>query len=433
MKTKDLIHQLTGTTDFILENIKFEDENTSIILEGRLRKSKSCRCGICGKKAKLYDQGRKSPRRWRLLNVGTKRLYLEVVIPRVCCEHHHIVTSSVPWARHDSWFNHAFEEQIAWLAVHTSKSTISQLMRIDWHTVGNICRRVYEDLEKKSTTSRFDNLKRIGIDETSYKKGHKYLTVVVNHDTRAVIWCHVGLGSEVLSKFFEQLTPAQRESIECVSADGARWIAACVEKYCPKVERCVDPFHVVSWATDALDTVRKAIWKEAMDAVKVAPKRSKGRPKKDEVVNAEKKAASGIKSTRYALFKNPEDLSPFQKEKLKFIAESHPKLYRAYLLKEELRLAIKAPAHLIVQELAKWMGHAQRCRIPAFLELRKKIKRNLDGIIASAKNNLSNARIEATNNKIKLIIRTAYGFRNTDNLLAMIMLSCSELKPSLPT
>ena len=115
-----------------------------------------------------------------------------------------------------------------------------------------------------------------------------------------------------------------------------------------------------------------------------------------------------------------------------FLTKANPKLYRAYLLKENLRLALKAGPNEIVGLLMKWMAWAQRCRIPVFRDLRKKIKRNFTAIVASAKHHLSNARSEATNNKIKLIIRTAYGFRNIDNLIAMVMLSCSELKPSLP-
>ena len=123
-------------------------------------------------------------------------------------------------------------------------------MRIEWHTVGEILSRVYKELEEKPS-ERFDNLVNIGIDETSYKKGHKYMTVVVNHDTNSVIWCSIGYKKEVLQRFFDGLTPKQRESIRCVSADGARWIADCVKEYCPNDALCIDPFHVVSWATDA--------------------------------------------------------------------------------------------------------------------------------------------------------------------------------------
>ena len=84
-------------------------------------------------------------------------------------------------------FTKAFEDTVAWLATHTAKAVVSEFMRVNWRTVGGICNRVYKDLEKEAP-SRYDGLVNIGIDETSYKKGHKYMTVVLNHDTNSVVW-----------------------------------------------------------------------------------------------------------------------------------------------------------------------------------------------------------------------------------------------------
>ena len=232
-------------------------------------------------------------------------------------------------------------------------------------------------------------------------------------------------------QFFELLTPDQRASIRCVSADGAGWIAACIQKYCPNAERCADPFHVVSWATEALDKERRKAWAEAHQVAKESPKRSKGRPAKGETANTEKKQATSVKNLRYVLLKNPENLSENQQAQLKFLTEANPRLYRAYLLKEASRLALKAGADEISEALTMWMAWAQRCRIPGFRELRLKIKRNFESIVAAAKHNLSNARMEATNNKIKLVIRVAFGFRNEENMISMVMLTCSDVRPRL--
>ena len=199
----------------------------------------------------------------------------------------------------------------------------------------------------------------------------------------------------------------------------------------PNAQRCVDPFHVVSWATDALDQVRRQAWSEAHRQVKNLPKRKPGRPAKGKTT-PEKKQVKTLKNLRYALLKNPENLSENQQAQLQFLTKANPKLYRAYLLKENLRLALKAGPDEIAEALTKWMAWAQRCRIPVFRDLRMKIKRHFSAIVAAAKFKLSNARSEATNNKIKLIIRTAFGFRNVDSLSAMVMLSCSDLRPVLP-
>lgn len=430
MHTKGLIKLLTGTVDLVVTDVVEDAELDAVVIKVRPKKKLLGRCGKCHRKAKYYDSGR-GARRWRCPDLGSTKVFLEAEMPRVECKEHGVVTAYVPWARHSSRFTRNFEEMTCWLSVHSSKKVVSTFMRIDWHSVGNICDRVYAELDGTSA-SRFDGLINIGIDETSYKKGHKYMTVVVNHDTASVVWCAQGYGKEVLASFFQRLTPEQRASIRCVSADGARWIASCVEEYCPNAVRCLDPFHVVSWATTELDKVRRNLWSESHAEAVKASKRLRGRPKKGEVANPEKKEAASIKNCRYALLKNPENLSERQKEQLGFLVEANPRLFRAYLLKEQLRLALKATPDKIVEELTSWMAWAQRCRIPGFRDLRKKIKRHFDAIVATAKYGLSNARGEAINNKIKLTIRMAYGFRNTGNMISMIMLRCSDVQLRLP-
>jgi transposase len=430
MRTKNLAQLIIGASGFVLEDITMDAETSEITLAVRTSKHESCRCGICRRKAVRYDRGR-GMRRWRCLDIGSQKVYIEAEEPRVFCRKHGVVTASVPWARHNSRFTKAFEETVTWLTVHASHTVVSEFMRVEWRTVGDICERVYDELKKASPTI-FNGQAYIGIDETSYKKGHKYMTVVINHETGGVIWCAVGYGKDVLSRFFETLTLEQRASIRCVTADGARWIKDCVEEYCPQAERCVDPFHVVAWATDALEELRRDVWREAYRQAKVAPKRSPGRPSQREDVNPEKRQLKQVRGLRFALLKNPENLTANQKDQLDFLGKTNPALYRGYLLKEGLRLALKEGKSKIVEALKDWMAWAQRCRIPVFRKLREKIKRNFDAIVASAKNGLSNARMEATNNKIKLGIRMAFGFRNDGNMLAMVMLTCSSVQPSLP-
>jgi len=189
-------------------------------------------------------------------------VYIEATAPRVQCPEHGVVVAKVPWARHDSDYTYDFETAVTWLALHATAQDVSEYFRIDWHTVGSIARRVQKSLEDEQP-SRFDNLEAIGIDETSYKKGHKYMTVIVDHKTGHLIWARKGHGKEVLTEFFKELTEEQRASIRYVTADGARWIADCVKDYCPNAERCIDPFHVVAWANDCLDEVRKVAVQQA--------------------------------------------------------------------------------------------------------------------------------------------------------------------------
>jgi transposase len=305
---------------------------------------------------------------------------------------------------------------------------VAEACRIDWETVGAIIRRVEAD-ERAKRPPLYDGLRSIGIDETSYRKGHKYLTVIVNHDTSEVIWAHKGHGKEVLAGFFKLLTEQQRATIESITGDGAGWITECAEEFCPGAERLLDAFHIVSWATDALDDVRRRIWNGLRKQEKKA-KRKAGRPKKGE--GPAPSAAESVKASRFALLKNPANLTQNQQAKLEMLAVADGELYRGYVLKERLRLLLKMTVDDAALELDGWLDSACRCRTPEFVELSKKIRKHKERILKTIASGLSNARVEAINNKIKVTIRMAYGFRNIDNLIAMIMMRCSNLPFSLP-
>ena len=130
--------------------------------------------------------------------------------------------------------------------------------------------------------------------------------------------------------------------------------------------------------------------------------------------------------------KNPENLTQNQRATMELIVKSDKKLHRAYLLKEKLRLVFQHTYDEAAIELDTWLKWSQRCRIKEFVELRNKIKRHKAAILASIKYGLTNARIEAVNNKIKVTIRMGYGFRNIDNLIALVRLRCSDYNIILP-
>ena len=316
---------------------------------------------------------------------------------------------------------------------------MAEYKRIDWETVGHCVSRTLNEIEP-DRSRRLNGLVRIGIDETSYKKGHKYITVVLNHDTNTVVWAAPGHGKAVLDRFFRGLTEEQRNSIRVVTGDGARWITSAIEEYCPNCDRCVDPFHVVEWATEAVDEVRREVWREAYNEYKQLETnlpRSPGRPRLDDestaMLTAAKRKAAEIKRSTYALGKAPENLTDNQKIRLEMIAQQNPRLYRAYRIKEKLRLLLKLDdVEEAAKELKSWLWWASHSRIPAICNLARKIRRHKEHILNTIRLGISNARIEATNNKIKLIIRKAYGFRNIGNMIDLIYLVCSDLEIPLP-
>ena len=145
--------------------------DTSIMIEVHATKGEQCRCGICGKKSKFYDNGNEGARTWRACDWAGHKVILVGPSCRVNCKEHGVVTCRFPWARHGSRFTRKFEEQTAWMAVNCSRVAVAAFMRISWNTVGPIIERVEKDFDI-NPNARFDNLVRIGVDETSYRKGH---------------------------------------------------------------------------------------------------------------------------------------------------------------------------------------------------------------------------------------------------------------------
>ena len=396
-------------------------------------------CPICHRRCKCYDRKNPQPRSWRALDWGATLVEVVYDTHRIDCPEHGVLVADVPWAYPGSGFTKDFDLTVGWLAVYLPRSVVSKYMRIDWETVGRCVHRTLTDIEPERSR-RLDNLVNIGIDETSYKKGHKYITVIVNHDTNAVVWAAQGHGKTVLESFYKQLSKEQLSSIKVVTGDGARWITDCVREFTPDCERCVDQFHVVQWAMEALDEVRREVWNEAYADVKQLKKehpRGKGRPKEDDpstaIIRAAKEKAEEIKNSAYALGKAPEHLTEKQQLRVQMIAENNNRLYRAYRMKEMLRLLLKIKdVDEAEATLKRWLWWASHSRISAFKELYEKIKRHKQHILNAIRLGMSNARIEATNNKIKLIIRKAYGFRNIQNMLDMVYLVCSDLRIPLP-
>lgn len=429
MLCNNYIKKILNVKYTAIDKTVFEDD--TFIIQVHATKGHQCRCGICGRKCKVYDSGNYGARTWRACDWSTYKVILVAPSCRVRCPEHGVVTCQFPWARHNSGFTYDFEQITAWLAVNCSKVAVSEFMRISWGTVGAIVKRVNDALDT-DPEKRFNNLFRIGVDETSYKKGHKYITTVINHDTGKVIWASEGHGKSVFSSFFDQLTEEQRANIQLVSGDGAKWIDECIKEYCPNAERCVDPFHVISWAMEALDDMRVDTWRSIKKEVALCKRPAKrGRKPKDTPKTID--VAKEIKTSKLILGKSMEKLTSRQADKIDWISKTDPKLFRAYKLKEALRYVFHSDtAEEAEEKLDAWIKWARHCRLPKFVELQKKINRHRKSILNTIKYHLSNARVEAINNKIKLSIRMAYGFRNIDNMLAMIMLRCSGIDVRLP-
>jgi transposase len=425
VRSKRVWAGLLGVEQVVVESVRFEPfvspdgvlgeggrTDGVVVVSVRPKAGWGRRCGVCARRCPGYDQGR-GLRWWRTFDVGLRAAFVEAPAPRVRCVVHGVVVAAVPWARHDAGHTRGFDEQVAWFATRMSKTAVATWLRISWATVGVIVARVMADADAK-VGDRLDGLTRIGVDEISYKRGYKYLTVVVDHTTRRVLWLAEGRSKSTLTQFFRLLGPDRAARIELVSADGADWIFNAVRDTCPNAEICLDPFHVVKWAGDALDVIRRQVWNTARKTGNTEQGRQ-------------------LQHARWALWRKPEDLSPAQQAKLADIQRTNKPLYRAYLLKEQLREVFAVRGQTGIALLDRWLAWAARSKLTPFVELARKIKTYFrDDIVSTLTHGLSNGLIEATNTKIRLLTRIAYGFKSANALIALVKLHLGGYHIQLP-
>jgi transposase len=409
VRRRSVWKKLFGLRRAVVEDVELEEDG-SLVLAVRPAARECDRCPHCRRRCPGYDWG-EGRRRWRALDLGTTFAYLEAEAPRVSCKRHGVLVAAVPWARHDSNFTRSFEDQVSWLAVQTSKTAVSQLMRIAWRTVGWICERVMA--EETAKRDLFAGLKRIGVDEISIRKGQRYLTVVVDHDSGRLVWAAPGRDRKTVEQFLELLGKERCQQIKLVSCDMASWITGPVSQRCPNASVCYDPFHLVQLATDALDEIRREVWNEA---------RRQG----------QQQLARELKGARFALWKNPANLTERQKLKLARVQKLNQRLYRAYLISQQLREIYRVPLEHAIILLDGWLRWARRCRLQPFVKLANTITQQRSGIQAAIRHGLSNARVEQVNTQLRLITRRAYGFHSPHAVIALAMLSLGGLCPPLP-
>jgi len=367
------------------------------------------RCPECGERGKPaeYDVVR-----WRTLDVHGKRAFLESRLPRIICGEHGKITAAVPWARHDDRFSRPFEEFAAWKAAHAPWTRVAAELRVTWEALAGIVSRAAADAA--AGLDRLEGLRRIGIDEKSWGKGSgKFLVIVTDHDAGKVAWIGEGRCQATVRAFFKALGPDRAKLLTHVSADGAEWIHPVVREHAPQAQLCLDAFHVVKWAGEKLDELRRRTAGEL---------RAAGRG--DE--------AAALGKGMWALRKDYAKLSPGQRGSLAQIAVTNKPLYKGYLIKEQIREAFKVKGDQgksLMRGVTAW---AHRCRIPEFAKLAKTLSRYRKPIEATLGGGPSNGRAEALNSQVNALITRARGFRSAAALINMIDFVHGGLCPDSP-
>ena len=269
-----------------------------------------------------------------------------------------------------TWGGHTREldDTAAWLALQCSKTAVTALLRVTWRTVGNMVARVGAEID--ATVDRLDGLRRIGIDEISYKRGHRYLTVVVDHDSGRLVWAQPGRDKATVRAFFDQLGGPDRARSPTYRQMGPigslRWSPSGARMRCCARIR-------FTWCVG-----HRCARRGPSRGVERGP-----RGRHPAACRPSTGKARLLKHARYALWKNPENLTIRQREKLAWVAKTDPRLHRAYLLKEGLRLVFHLKGQAGKEALDRWIAWAQRCRIPSFVDLQRRIRKHRAAIDAT--------------------------------------------------
>jgi transposase len=363
-------------------------------------------CGQTGRHLQIHDRRVK---RWRHLDLGSSRCWIECELRRLRCPMCGVRPEPVPWARPGAAHTRDFEDVVAWLAQQMAFAPITRLLRVGWHTIGPIVARVVADhLDDR----RLQGLVCIGVDEISYRRHHRYLTTVADHATGAIVWTAPGRNSSTLQAFFDELGDA-KASIRAVSIDMSGEYQRAIRAAVPDAEIAFDPFHVVRLAARATDQVRRDEW-NAHD-------------------RSHTPTGRWVKSTRWSLLKAPEHQTVRQLAKLHEVSQVNRRLYRAFLLHEELRLLYHLPdPALAPAHLDAWLAWAARSRLRPFVRLARTLRAHREGILAAIRLGLTNGRLEGLNSKIRLISHRAFGFHSADPLIALVYLCCAGVTIELP-
>lgn len=393
------------TSPWVVEGIEFSKENKRLDIKINFQRGTQFPCPVCSAPAPAYDTSEKT---WRHLNFFQYEAYLTARVPRVKCSNAGcgIKQVSVPWARSDSGFTLLFEALVMFLTGEMPVKAAATLL-------GEHDTRIWRIFDHYVQSARaqadYSEVRRVGIDETSARKGQNYISLFFDLDERRLLFGTDGKDNETVKAFTEDLkahngTP---ENITSACIDMSKAFIKGIREALPNAEITFDPFHLIQLMNDALSKVRA-------EESRLFPELLHG--------------------SRYAFLKNPENLTEKQDETLTKLSHFRLKTGRAYLIKLALQDVYFAPSRKDAETLLKrWYNWVIRCQIEQVKKVAKTVKDHWNGILAWFDSKLSNGFLEAVNGLIQAAKRRARGYRSTKNLINMAYLIAGKLDFRLPT
>lgn len=378
-----------------------ETEKFMVVHIDRLR-GRLLRCGVCRQRCRKVHSVRKL-REWRDLSMRKLPLKLRYRPRRVDCPRCGVRVEDFPWAEPWARVTTALSNAVAVLARELSWQGTARQYALNWKSVATIVKRAvdYGRRHRKRPPVHV-----IGIDEVSRRKGQVYLTVVYDLERRVLLWVGDDRTEEAVRPFFTEELGARRcRTLQVVCMDMWAAYAKLVREHAPNAQILFDRFHIVKHLNEAVDAVRRELWRQLTA-----------------------KERTPFKGTRWLLLKNPWNLTDHQKDRLSTLVRWNSPLVRAWYLKEAFQLFwfYKQPARASAH-LTKWIRSAMRSKLEAFKKFAQMLRGHLDGILSWTKVRVSNGAVEGMNNKIKSISHRSFGFRTAANFIAAIYHCCARL------
>lgn len=361
----------------------------------RIRKTSTC--PSCGKRCKRIEESIK--RTIRDIDIGNLESYITFFENKIQCRCGYRGIEKLEFTRPYSRTTMRFEEFVALLCEKMSLKDVSGIVKLNWKTV-----KAIDKLHIKSRLTPLEDIypTRIGIDEIAYKKRYNYLTIVRDLDLGKVIWIGINRKEETLDRFFQALGIIKTRNIKLTVLDMWDPYIASLRKNCPSAEIIFDKFHVVKKVNEALDSVRKA-----------------------EFARADPIERKLMKKKRFLILARNKHLEEKNKESLNQLLDQNKTLYASYLLKEQLSdIMDEDNPGLAIKRLKRWIKNASKSGIAQFDGCVKTISNYMYGIHNFFRNKVTNAASEGFNNKIGVIKRRAYGFRDFEYFMLKIFQSC---------
>lgn len=379
--------------------IRFEEREAWIGVAPRWRVS---RCGCCGRKSRRrHDRAWRS---WRHLDIFGWRCSLRYQIWRVRCWRCGVRTEKVPWADPGSRFTRDFEQQVAWLAQRSDLTAVSEYFRISWSSVRRIVDRVVE--RTWDTDSALDGLRVIGVDEISYRRHYKYLTVVVDHVSGRVVWAGKDRKVKTLLRFFRKLGPERAAQLQAISADMWEPYQIVLRKKAPQARVIFDRFHIVRHLNEAVTKVRQQL-----------------------IRDADPQTRRDLKNTRFPVLKLPTSRTPKDRAVLEEQVRGNRVLYRAMLLKDDfMDLYCYRREGWARRFLQGWIRRAMYSKIEPIKKVARMIRNHIEGVVGWVGWQISNGRLEGMNNRIRLLSHRSFGLHSAESLISLVYLCCGGIE-----